>query len=331
MRHVSVTRTYKLDFVVGVDPRVVLSARNRDVCQTLVHELSRSRGQSPRDKAAILALIAEMGDKAIAEVDQIHVPAWVNQRRTQLRSKTYVKKSGEKRTVSLPPVAEGTVTRDIATHQAIWQQAIEEGILTSNPWRSIDREGYESRDRVLSLDEEPRLKAAVSLKMARFVDFALGTGGRLEEVRTAQMDLAAGTVRFHGKFDKVRTVRMLTPESIAAARVQIETEGKLWTMNPQHFRDVLARAAKRLGIPHLSPHTLRHTFATRFLQAGGDIYVLSKLLGHSSSVSITERHYAHVVDADIIARARQIRLPSPEGATEGAPQSATPARRRRAS
>ena len=166
--------------------------------------------------------------------------------------------------------------------------------------------------------------------MARFVEFALGTGGRLEEVRTAQVDLAAITVRFHGKFDKVRTVPLLTPESIAAAKAQIETEGKLWTMNPQHFRDVLARAAKRLGIPHLSPHTLRHTFATRFLQAGGDIYVLSKLLGHSS-VSITERHYAHVVDADIIARARQIRLPSPEGAAEGATQSATPARRRRAS
>src|SRR5262249_8010484 len=82
---------------------------------------------------------------------------------------------------------------------------------------------------------------------------------------------------------------------------------------------------KRLGIPHLSPHTLRHTFAMRFLQADGDIYVLSKLLGHSS-VSITERHDAHVVDADIIGRARQIRLPSPAGAAEGATQSATPAR-----
>jgi hypothetical protein len=95
----------------------------------------KARGTQRRDKAAILALIAEMGDKAIAEVTKSMCQAWVNKRRTQLRSKTYVKKSGEKRTVSLPPVAEGTVTRDISTHQAIWQQAIEEGILTSNPWR----------------------------------------------------------------------------------------------------------------------------------------------------------------------------------------------------
>ena len=80
----------------------------------------------------------------------------------------------------------------------------------------------------------------------------------------------------------------------------------------------------------LAPTSRLTRFATRFLQAGGDIYVLSNLLGHSS-VSITERHYAHVVDADIIARARQIRLPSPEGVAEGATQSATPARRRRAS
>jgi integrase/recombinase XerD len=43
--------------------------------------------------------------------------------------------------------------------------------------------------------------------------------------------------------------------------------------------------------PHdsLSPHDLRHTFGARFLQRAGDIYVLSKMLGHSS-VQVTQRH-----------------------------------------
>ena len=54
-------------------------------------------------------------------------------------------------------------------------------------------------------------------------------------------------------------------------------------------------AGRRLGACEgaaLTPHVLRHTFGTRWLQAGGDIYKLSKILGHSS-VAVTEQHYAH--------------------------------------
>jgi site-specific recombinase XerD len=60
-------------------------------------------------------------------------------------------------------------------------------------------------------------------------------------------------------------------------------------VTPRNFlRDFKLLGGKRaiLGV-RLSPHTLRHTFAINFLQSGGDIYMLSRILGHSS-VKTTE-------------------------------------------
>lgn len=56
-------------------------------------------------------------------------------------------------------------------------------------------------------------------------------------------------------------------------------------------RDVVARCAGRAGVrdKQASPHTLRHTFAIRALRSGGELVVVSRLLGHAS-VSTTERY-----------------------------------------
>jgi integrase len=74
-----------------------------------------------------------------------------------------------------------------------------------------------------------------------------------------------------------------------------------------YFREELARYAKKAKIDHVFPHALRHTFATRYLQGGGDIYVLSKILGHAS-VTMTERVYAHVQKDDLVQRSKHVQL-----------------------
>lgn len=54
-------------------------------------------------------------------------------------------------------------------------------------------------------------------------------------------------------------------------------------------------------------------FGTRWLQAGGDIYKLSEILGHSS-VAVTEVHYAHVLKEDLVAASQQVKIPvAPRG------------------
>ena len=76
----------------------------------------------------------------------------------------------------------------------------------------------------------------------------------------------------------------------------------------------MAEGSARAKIPALTPHSLRHTFGTRWLQAGGDIYKLSKILGHSS-VAVTEAHYAHLLKEDLVAASQQIKIPvAPRGA-----------------
>lgn len=71
------------------------------------------------------------------------------------------------------------------------------------------------------------------------------------------------------------------------------------------FRDAARKAGlyKEKGDPeNVTIHTLRHTFAALYLKRGGDIYKLSKLLGHSS-LAITERVYAHICPKELDAQA----------------------------
>ena len=76
---------------------------------------------------------------------------------------------------------------------------------------------------------------------------------------------------------------------------------------------MLAEGSARAKIPPITPHVLRHTFGTRWLQAGGDIYKLPKILGHSS-VAVTEAHYAHLLKEDLIVASQQVKIPvAPRG------------------
>ncbi len=65
-----------------------------------------------------------------------------------------------------------------------------------------------------------------------------------------------------------------------------------------NFEKNYKKYCERIGIEECSPHGLRNNFAKRFLMSGGDIYILSKILGHSS-VKVTEECYLDLNDDDI--------------------------------
>ena len=67
-----------------------------------------------------------------------------------------------------------------------------------------------------------------------------------------------------------------------------------------NFESNFRAYCSRIGLKDASPHTLRNNFAKRFLMAGGDIYTLSRILGHSS-VTVTEKAYLDLNDKDLKA------------------------------
>ncbi|MGH9370591.1 MAG: tyrosine-type recombinase/integrase, partial [Vicinamibacterales bacterium] len=142
-------------------------------------------------------------------------------------------------------------------------------------------------------------------------DSRSGPAVAVDEIRgidsASDIDWIRGTVHVIGKFRKERDVPV-QPDARAALEEQLQEDGKLWKQNPQRLREVLAEGSARAKIPSLTPHVLRHTFGTRWLQAGGDIYKLSKILGHSS-VAVTEAHYAHLLKEDLVAASQQVKIP----------------------
>lgn len=136
----------------------------------------------------------------------------------------------------------------------------------------------------------------------------LDTGIRADELCSLTLDNIslkpeAGFIRVHGKGDKWREVGLGK-----AARTSLHRYIHMWRKCDKETRYVfLSRFNKPLGTNGLgqlisrlgdwahvegvrcSPHTFRHTYATRFLLAGGDVMILSILMGHTS-VTVTQRY-----------------------------------------
>jgi len=70
-------------------------------------------------------------------------------------------------------------------------------------------------------------------------------------------------------------------------------------LNPRYVRDLVHRTAEKAGIERrVTPHTLRHTFATHLLQGGATTEQTAKALGHSRT-STTSEVYAHLLPDDV--------------------------------
>lgn len=160
---------------------------------------------------------------------------------------------------------------------------------------------------VLSVDEVARLlQSIVLLKYRVFCATLYATGLRVSEacrLETNDIDAARGVIRVrHGKGRKERLVG-LSPlllellrnywkqERPPAPRLFASRTGK--SLNAESVRDALADAATQACIgKRVTPHVLRHCFATHLIEQGTDLRVIQVLLGHESIGSTTR--YARV-------------------------------------
>ena len=152
---------------------------------------------------------------------------------------------------------------------------------------------------------------------ASILELLYATGVRVSELvalNVQDIDFEEGFIRAWGKGAKERLV-YLYPEALANVRSYIggaradlvsnkKGETALYINNRgerltrQWVWNVLKTAAKKSGIdPKITPHTLRHSFATHLLQNGASLRHVQELLGHSS-ISTTQV-YTHLTDSHV--------------------------------
>ncbi len=174
-----------------------------------------------------------------------------------------------------------------------------EGVLKINPAADLELPKMPSKlPQFLSLEEIDALLAAI--KDPR--DYAMvctlyATGLRVSELISLtqeDIDLSRGFVKVRGKGNKERLVP-LGEKAIAALDLPSLKlrQARLFPMTRQGFWKLLKKYAKLAGIQKsISPHQLRHSFATHLIERGADIRGIQALLGHAD-LSTTEI-YMHV-------------------------------------
>lgn len=120
-----------------------------------------------------------------------------------------------------------------------------------------------------------------------------GKGGK---VRTTY--LAPAAIEAVDEYLKLRGIDENPHLFISFSRSREKNPKKWKALTPRMVQMMLQNYAKRLGIyKHITPHTLRHSFATKILMSGGDLRSVQTLLGHSSIA--TTQIYTHITDWQI--------------------------------
>ena len=217
-------------------------------------------------------------------------------------------------------LAPKSVTRHVASLKVFFRFLQLEGALTDNQaellaspkmWQRVPH--VLSETQVEELLAAPRPADPHWLRDRAILELLYATGCRVSELaslRMRDMHLAERYCKCHGKGDKQRIVplgrravtaveRYLTKErpALSARRAggceQLILSPRGAALRRERIWELIKKYAVRVGIPsEISPHSLRHSFATHLLAGGADLRLLQEMLGHAS-ISTTQI-YTHV-------------------------------------
>jgi len=212
-----------------------------------------------------------------------------------------------------------TIARKISAIRSFFKFLMRFGVIENNPAEGILTPKQEKTVPVhLSVDEAFHLLDSMTgdslsdLRNRAMFETLYSTGLRVSElagINISDLDVHTGVVRVYGKGGKERIVPIGRKAIVAiqAYREKLRVEcgdpaeknealflnknkGRLTTRS---IARILDRHAKACGLPSpVSPHALRHTFATHMLDAGADLRAVQELLGHER-LSTTQK-YTHV-------------------------------------
>jgi integrase/recombinase XerC len=215
----------------------------------------------------------------------------------------------------LDPVS---IARKLAAVRSLYRFLARRGAVRRNPGREV-RAPRPARKLVTFLPDDEASAVIDARGMGgetrerdvAVLEMLYATGLRVSELASLDVDALdrdARTVRVLGKGGKERMVpygapaaraldAYLGPRVIARGPVFVNRRGGRLTSRSIHT--IVRRAARAAGVTRrVSPHTLRHTFATHLLDRGADLRMIQELLGHSR-LSTTQR-YTHVSTAQLV-------------------------------
>lgn len=261
-----------------------------------------------RDSRRYLDHLASEGVSAPGEVTAAHVSGFL----ARLRA-------GD---ADHPPLAATSAARTLVAVRGLHRFLALEGVTADDPAADVAPPKPPSRlPKAISTDEVARLIEAAGgpsgegdegspgstdspgrLRDRALLELLYATGARISEavgLDVDDIDLEHGSVRLLGKGSKERVVpvggyaRQAVDAWLVRGRPVLAAKGKAGPalflnlrgsrLSRQSAWTIISAAAERAQIPgEISPHTLRHSFATHLLEGGADVRVVQELLGHAS-------------------------------------------------
>lgn len=158
------------------------------------------------------------------------------------------------------------------------------------------------------------LRYLVQLRNYCICALMLDSGLRMNEVVTLELPLlhlSDGYAIVNGKGNKQRVVplglhtrkallRYLNRRPACAQTDRLFLMSDLRPITENTVKQLFRKLKKRVGIPRIRAHLLRHTFATRYLENGGDIYALQQILGHTTLEMV--KKYVHTTHRKTVSK-----------------------------
>ena len=188
--------------------------------------------------------------------------------------------------------APGTINKSLNALSRALRIAWERGLTKQDHSREITRlPENNARERVLTLDEVETLADSASKQVRVGIWIGIYTGMRRREILTLeQKHLDVDTLTIPAANAKTRKMRTIP----VVPQVRPWLEQVPLKISMEGFKTSFARARVKAGMPDVQFRDLRRSCGTMLIRAGVDLYVVSKILGHSST-GITQKHYAHLL------------------------------------
>ncbi len=214
--------------------------------------------------------------------------------------------------------APATVARKVAAIKSYFHYCLAEGVIRGDPTATLDSPKVgRSLPRAISVEQVDTLLeqpakdlTAEGLRDKAMLELLYATGMRVSELVSLDTDdvsLASGYVRCFGKQSKERTIPIHTgavealetytrearPRLIAvASEPALFVNHRGTRLTRQGFWLIIKEYALKAGIEEITPHTLRHSFATHMLSNGANLRDVQELLGHANIA--TTQIYTHI-------------------------------------